>query len=110
VASLKADRNRAVEALDYTKKSSANPIEIDPVVIDRFARLMREQLLSGDVAHPRRLRGRPCGPCTGAARKQGISGKPTKICDHRLDHHVERPCFSGDFDSRQPHHVGHGTA
>jgi site-specific DNA recombinase len=50
VSSLKAARDRAVEALDYAKKSSANPIEIDPVAIDRFARLMREQLLSGDVA------------------------------------------------------------
>jgi hypothetical protein len=42
VASLKADRDRAVEVLDYAKKSSANPIEIDPVAVDRFTRLMRE--------------------------------------------------------------------
>jgi hypothetical protein len=38
------------DGINYAKKSSANPIEIDPVAIDRFARLMREQLLSGDVA------------------------------------------------------------
>ncbi|MGJ4931561.1 recombinase family protein [Bradyrhizobium sp. HKCCYLS2038] len=50
VAALKASRDRAVEALDYAKKSSATPIEIDPVAVDRFTRLMREQLLSGDVA------------------------------------------------------------
>jgi hypothetical protein len=50
VAFLKAARDRAVEALDYAKKSGADPIEIDPVAIDRFSRLMREQLLSGDVA------------------------------------------------------------
>jgi hypothetical protein len=42
--------NKAVEALDYAKKSSATPIEIDPIAIDRFTRLMREQLVSGDVA------------------------------------------------------------
>jgi DNA invertase Pin-like site-specific DNA recombinase len=50
VAALKATRDRALEALDYAKKSSALPIEIDPVAIDRFTRLMREQLVSGDVA------------------------------------------------------------
>lgn len=50
VAALKASRDRAVEALDYAKKSSGAPIEIDPVAVDRFTRLMREQLTSGDVA------------------------------------------------------------
>ena len=35
---------------DYAKKSGASPIEIDPVAIDRFTRLTREQLISGDVA------------------------------------------------------------
>lgn len=49
VAALKTTRDRAVEALDYAKRSSAAPIEIDPVAIDRFTRLMREQLVSGDV-------------------------------------------------------------
>ena len=49
VAALKAGRDKAVEALDYAKKSSANPIEIDPIAIDRFTRLMREELTSGDV-------------------------------------------------------------
>ena len=50
VAALKAGRDKAVEALDYARKSSATPIEIDPIAIDRFTRLMREQLVSGDVA------------------------------------------------------------
>ncbi len=50
VAALKASRDRAVEALDYAKKSSGAPIEIDPVAVDRFTRLLREQLTSGDVA------------------------------------------------------------
>jgi site-specific DNA recombinase len=50
VAALKSARDSALEALEYAKRSSALPIEIDPVAIDRFARLMREQLISGDVA------------------------------------------------------------
>jgi site-specific DNA recombinase len=50
VAALKATRDRALEALDYAKKSSALPIEVDSVAVDRFTRLMREQLVSGDVA------------------------------------------------------------
>jgi site-specific DNA recombinase len=50
VTSLKNTRDRAIEALDYAKKSSAHPVEIDPVAIERFTRLMREQLISGDVA------------------------------------------------------------
>jgi site-specific DNA recombinase len=50
VAALKATRDRALEALDYARKSSAFPIEVDPVAVDRFTRLMREQLVSGDVA------------------------------------------------------------
>lgn len=36
--------------MEYAKRSSALPIEIDPVAINRFSRLMREQLVSGDVA------------------------------------------------------------
>lgn len=50
VSALKANRDRALEALEYAKKSSALPIEIDPVAVERFTRLMREQLVSGDVA------------------------------------------------------------
>jgi hypothetical protein len=47
VASLKNVRDKSIEALDYAKRSSAVPIEIDPVVIERFTRLMRERLVSG---------------------------------------------------------------
>ncbi len=50
VAALKNARDRAVEAADYARKSSALPVQIDPIAIDRFTRLMREQLISGDVA------------------------------------------------------------
>ncbi len=50
VASLKDGRDRAAEALDYAKKTSASPVEFDPLAVDRFSRLMREQLTSGDVA------------------------------------------------------------
>jgi site-specific DNA recombinase len=50
VVALKAGQDKAVEAPDYARKSSANPIEIDRIVIDRFTRLMREELTSGDVA------------------------------------------------------------
>jgi site-specific DNA recombinase len=50
VAALKSARDRAVEAADYARKSSALPVQIDPIAIDRFTRLMREQLVSGDVA------------------------------------------------------------
>ena len=39
-----------MEAADYARKSSALPVQIDPIAIDRFTRLMREQLVSGDVA------------------------------------------------------------
>jgi site-specific DNA recombinase len=39
-----------VEAADYARKSSALPVQIDPIAIDRFTRMMREQLISGDVA------------------------------------------------------------
>jgi site-specific DNA recombinase len=50
VASLKNARDRSIEALDYAKKSSVLPIEIDPIVIERFTRLMRERLVSRDAA------------------------------------------------------------
>lgn len=50
VAALKATRDRSAEALEYARKSSVLPVEIDPIAIERFTRLMREQLVSGDVA------------------------------------------------------------
>jgi site-specific DNA recombinase len=50
VSSLIASRDRANEALTYAKKSVSQPIEIDAVAIERFTRLMREQLTSGEVA------------------------------------------------------------
>lgn len=50
VSGLKTTRDRANQALEYARKSSAVPIEIDPIAIDRFTRLMRERLIEGDVA------------------------------------------------------------
>ena len=47
VAALKGAREKSIEALDYAKRSGLVPIEIDPVVIERFTRLMREKLVSG---------------------------------------------------------------
>ena len=50
VAALMASQDRAVDALDDAKRSSATPVEIGPVAADRFTRAMREQRVSGDVA------------------------------------------------------------
>jgi hypothetical protein len=50
VTALKGARDKSIEALDCAKKSGLVPIEIDPVVIERFTRLMREKLVSGDAA------------------------------------------------------------
>jgi hypothetical protein len=50
VAALKGARDKSIEALDYAKKSGPVPIEIDPVIIERFTRLMREKLVAGDAA------------------------------------------------------------
>ena len=47
---LKGARDKSIEALDYARKSGLVPIEIDPVIIERFTRLMREKLVSGDAA------------------------------------------------------------
>jgi site-specific DNA recombinase len=50
VVALKGARDKSIEALDYAKKSGLVPIEIDPVIIERFTRLMREKLVYGDAA------------------------------------------------------------
>ncbi|MBX9845778.1 MAG: recombinase family protein [Xanthobacteraceae bacterium] len=50
VKSLVSSRDKAVEALAYAKKSAANPVDIDTVAIERFIRLMRDRLVSADVA------------------------------------------------------------
>jgi site-specific DNA recombinase len=50
VAALKGARDKSIGALAYAKKTSTLPIEIDPVIIERFTRLMRERLVSGDAA------------------------------------------------------------
>jgi site-specific DNA recombinase len=46
---LKADRDRAKAALERAKGHSASPIQIDPALIERFGRSMRENFSTGSV-------------------------------------------------------------
>jgi site-specific DNA recombinase len=46
---LKADRNRAKAALERAKGHSASQIQIDPALIERFGRSMRENFSTGSV-------------------------------------------------------------
>ena len=46
---LKADRDRAKAALERAKEQSASPIQIDPALIERFGRTMRENFTTGSV-------------------------------------------------------------
>lgn len=69
---LKCARDKSIKALDYAKKSGLDPIEIDPVIIERFMRLMREKLVSGDAA---RLI---------AAKSSALSLSRTTRSDYRL--------------------------
>ena len=46
---LKADRDRAKAALERTKEHSASQIQIDPALIERFGRTMRENFSTGSV-------------------------------------------------------------
>lgn len=50
IAALSAERDRLREALDYARATRTEPVAIDPEAVGRFARLVRERLLSGDVA------------------------------------------------------------
>ena len=47
--SLKADRDRAKATLERAKEHAASPIQIDPALIERFGRMMRENLTTGSV-------------------------------------------------------------
>ncbi len=49
LASLKLDRDRAKIALDRIKSPSACQPEIDPGAVERFGRMMRENVTSGEV-------------------------------------------------------------
>jgi site-specific DNA recombinase len=49
LASLKADRDRARAALEIAKAHLAPEIRVDPALIERFGRVMRENLTSGSV-------------------------------------------------------------
>ena len=46
---LKADRDRAQAALERAKEHAAPQIQIDPALIERFGRMMREHLTTGSV-------------------------------------------------------------
>ena len=46
---LKAERDRAKAALERAKEQSASPIQIDPALIERFGRTMRENFTTGSV-------------------------------------------------------------
>jgi DNA invertase Pin-like site-specific DNA recombinase len=46
---LKADRDRAKAALERAKEQSASHIQIDPALIDRFGRIMREKFSTGSI-------------------------------------------------------------
>jgi site-specific DNA recombinase len=46
---LKADRDRAKAALERAKAHSASQIQIDPALIERFGRTMRESFSTGSV-------------------------------------------------------------
>jgi len=49
LASLKATRDQAQAALDRAKESSAETIQVDPAVLERFGRTMQEHFTSGSV-------------------------------------------------------------
>ena len=50
VDGLRDTRDRAREALDYAKRTSTAPFEVDPVIVERFVRDMRERMANGDTA------------------------------------------------------------
>ncbi len=49
LTALKAERDRAKAALERAKEQSASPIQIDPALIERFGRTMRENFTTGSV-------------------------------------------------------------
>ena len=49
LAALKAERDRAKAALERAKEHSASQIQIDPALIERFGRMMRENFSTGSV-------------------------------------------------------------
>ena len=49
LAILKADRDRAKAALERAKEHSTSRVEIDPALIERFGRVMRENFSAGSV-------------------------------------------------------------
>jgi site-specific DNA recombinase len=49
LAALKAERDRAKAALERGKEHSASQIQIDPALIERFGRMMRENFSTGSV-------------------------------------------------------------
>ena len=46
---LKADRDRSKAALERAKSHSSNAIQIDPALLERFGRTMRENFAAGSI-------------------------------------------------------------
>jgi site-specific DNA recombinase len=49
VNTLKVERDRAKAALERAKQHSSSPIQMDPALIERFGRTMRENFTTGSV-------------------------------------------------------------
>ena len=49
ITTLRANRDRAKSALDRAKEGSARAIRIDPALIERFGRTMRENFTNGSI-------------------------------------------------------------
>ncbi len=49
-AALRESRDRAQDALEYARRSTAEATTISPAAVETFARHARERLLNGDVA------------------------------------------------------------
>jgi len=71
--SLKADRDRARAALERAKEQSASQIEIDPALLRRFGRTMREHFTTG--SRYRRKSSDSTRYCTTTGRIQTQLGK-----------------------------------
>ena len=49
LATLKAERDRARAALERAKEQSVSPIQVDPALVERFSRIMKENFTTGSM-------------------------------------------------------------
>ena len=54
LATLKAERDRARAALERAKEQSVSPIQVDPALVERFSRIMKENFTTGSMPFPNR--------------------------------------------------------